>query len=65
MELAVNISHHALFLNNGQVCCAGSRTFVHEDVYDRFVAKATEMALAKKVSDPMVEGCDNGPIVRI
>ena len=57
------MAHQALFVNNGQICSAGSRTFVHEDIYDQFVAKATEMALAKRVTDPMVEGCDNGPIV--
>ncbi len=30
-----------LFLNQGQVCCAQSRIFVHEKVYDEFVEKST------------------------
>ena len=30
----------ALFFNMGQCCTAGSRTFVHEDIYDEFVKKA-------------------------
>jgi acyl-CoA reductase-like NAD-dependent aldehyde dehydrogenase len=31
-----------ILFNQGQVCCAGSRVFVHEDIYDRFVAEAVE-----------------------
>lgn len=30
-----------ILFNQGQVCCAGSRIFVHESIYDRFVADAT------------------------
>ena len=29
-----------ILFNQGQVCCAGSRIFVHEDVYDKFVEDA-------------------------
>jgi acyl-CoA reductase-like NAD-dependent aldehyde dehydrogenase len=29
-----------ILFNQGQVCCAGSRVFVHEDVYDKYVAAA-------------------------
>ena len=63
VDFAVGMAHQALFMNNGQVCSAGSRTFVHEDIYDEFVAKATAMAVAKKVSNPLTDGCENGPIV--
>jgi acyl-CoA reductase-like NAD-dependent aldehyde dehydrogenase len=27
-----------ILFNQGQVCCAGSRVFVHEDIYDKFLA---------------------------
>ena len=33
--------------NQGQVCCAGSRVFVHEDIYDKFMADA--VAAFKKI----------------
>lgn len=36
---AVEHAHQALFYNQGQVCCAGSRTFVEEKVYDEFVER--------------------------
>ena len=29
-----------ILFNQGQVCCAGSRIFVHEDIYDKFVQDA-------------------------
>ena len=29
-----------ILFNQGQVCCAGSRIFVHEDIYDKFVQNA-------------------------
>merc|ERR1712226_298268 len=47
--------------NHGQNCCAGSRTFVHEDIYDEFVAKAVELALKLKVGDPWLKETVQGP----
>ncbi len=35
-----------ILFNQGQVCCAGSRVFVHEDVYDKYV-KAAAAAFGK------------------
>ena len=43
-------------------CCAGTRTFVHESIYDKFVTKATELARNRKVGDPFSE-VDQGPQV--
>lgn len=31
---AAEIAHNAIFANHGQNCCAGSRTFVQEQIYD-------------------------------
>lgn len=31
-----------ILFNQGQVCCAGSRIFVHEDIYDKFVEDAVD-----------------------
>lgn len=33
----------ALFFNMGQCCTAGSRTYVHEDIYDEFVKKVSSV----------------------
>ena len=34
---AVEGAHFGLFFNHGQCCCAGSRVFVEEKIYDEFV----------------------------
>ena len=49
----------------GQCCCAGSRTFVHERIYDEFVEKAKARALKRVVGDPFKKGVEQGPQVRI
>lgn len=54
-------AHEALFSNHGQSCCAGSRTYVHEKIYDQFVAKAAAMAKARKVGNPFDESVKQGP----
>lgn len=58
---AASTAHDALFTNHGQNCCAGSRTFVHEDIYDAFVEKAVEIALKRKVGDPWDNETQQGP----
>ncbi|EFL51468.1 Aldehyde dehydrogenase (NAD(+)) [Solidesulfovibrio fructosivorans JJ]] len=42
MEKAIEGIQLGILLNQGQVCCAGSRAFIHEDIYDAFVEKAAE-----------------------
>ncbi|XP_036323763.1 aldehyde dehydrogenase 9 isoform X2 [Rhagoletis pomonella] len=61
VDMAVDIAHEALFSNHGQSCCAGSRTYVHEKIYDKFVAKATAAAKARKVGNPFDESVKQGP----
>lgn len=38
--------------NQGQTCCAGSRIFVHANIYDEFLQKFTEKIENLKVGDP-------------
>lgn len=47
----------------GQCCAAGSRTFVHESIYDEFVEKAKARALKRTVGDPFRPGTEQGPQV--
>ena len=49
-----------VFSNAGQSCIAGSRTFVHESIYDKFVEKAVKIAKGIKVGDPMKEDTEQG-----
>ncbi len=61
IDKAVDLAHLALFFNQGQCCCAGSRTFVHERVYDEFLEKSKARALARVVGDPFKKGVEQGP----
>ncbi|CAF2045839.1 unnamed protein product [Brassica napus] len=63
VDQAVELAHFALFFNQGQCCCAGSRTFVHERVYDEFVEKAKARAIKRAVGDPFKSGIEQGPQV--
>ncbi|XP_057486285.1 benzaldehyde dehydrogenase, mitochondrial [Actinidia eriantha] len=63
VDKAVELAHFALFFNQGQCCCAGSRTFVHERVYDEFVEKAKARAVQRVVGDPFKNGIEQGPQV--
>ena len=38
--------------NHGQCCCAGSRIFVHANIYDEFLQRFTEHTQSLKVGDP-------------
>merc|ERR1712215_183544 len=62
LEEAVNICYACVFENAGQCCCAATRTFVQAGIYDKFVAKAREMAQNRKVGSPW-EDVDQGPQV--
>ncbi|KAF8995906.1 aldehyde dehydrogenase [Cyathus striatus] len=49
--------------NHGQACCAGSRIFVQEGIYDEFLKRFTERTRNINVGDPFAEGIDQGPQV--
>jgi len=63
LDEAVAIAHEALFFNMGQVCNAGSRLFVQEEIYDEFVKKAVAKAQARVVGDPFDNKTTQGPQV--
>lgn len=62
IDKAVDDLHFALFFNQGQVCCAASRIFVHESIYDEFVEKSVAKARSRTVGDPFTT-VDQGPQV--
>jgi acyl-CoA reductase-like NAD-dependent aldehyde dehydrogenase len=63
LDYAVEMSHFALYFNQGQCCCAGSRCFVEESVYDEFVKKSVARAQRRTVGDPFDEKNEQGPQV--
>jgi aldehyde dehydrogenase (NAD+) len=63
LDEAVEGAHLGLFVNQGQSCCAGSRVFVEQKIYDEFVEKSIARAQKRKVGDPLDPRTDQGPQV--
>jgi acyl-CoA reductase-like NAD-dependent aldehyde dehydrogenase len=63
IEQAVNGAMMGIFFNQGQVCCAGSRLFLAEEIKDEFLEKFSEKARKVKVGDPMDKSTQMGPQV--
>jgi aldehyde dehydrogenase (NAD+) len=63
LDEAVEGAHLGLFANQGQSCCAGSRVFVEEKIYDEFVEKSVARARRRRVGDPLDPRTDQGPQV--
>ncbi len=63
LDAAAEGSHFALFFNQGQCCCAGSRLFVEEKVHDQFVEKMLSKVKKTKVGDPFHPDTTQGPQV--
>jgi len=60
LDDAVEKAHFALYYNQGQCCCAGSRTFVEESIYDEFVKRSVERAKKRSIGDPFSK-VEQGP----
>ncbi len=63
MDQAVEGAHFALFFNQGQCCCAGSRLFVERKAYDEFVERSVDRARRRTVGDPFDAKTEQGPQV--
>jgi aldehyde dehydrogenase (NAD+) len=53
----------AIWFNQGQVCCAGSRLLVQEGIHDRLVAKLRARMEKLRVGKPLDKAVDMGAIV--
>src|SRR5499433_2605720 len=63
IEQAVNGAMMGIFFNQGQVCCAGSRLFVEENVKDEFLSRLKDKSQKIVVGDPMDKATHMGPQV--
>ncbi|HJP55822.1 MAG TPA: aldehyde dehydrogenase family protein, partial [Gemmatimonadales bacterium] len=53
----------AIWFNQGQVCCAGSRILAQEGIADRLVAKLRARMETLRVGDPLDKAVDIGAII--
>ncbi|HEX8204059.1 MAG TPA: aldehyde dehydrogenase family protein [Isosphaeraceae bacterium] len=63
LDAAVDGAMVGLYLNQGQCCCAGSRLFVQEAIYDRMVERLAEKSAARRLGDPFDPATEQGPQV--
>lgn len=56
LDQAIDGAQLGILFNQGQVCCAGSRIFVQDEIYDTFVPKLIEAFNKVKVGLPWEEG---------
>ncbi len=52
------------FFNSGQSCCGIERIYVHEAIFDRFVAAFADMTATYRLGDPLDPETTLGPMVR-
>ena len=52
-DMAIDGLQLGILFNQGQVCCAGSRVFVQEGIYDKFVEAAVKAFNSVNVGDPL------------
>src|SRR6202171_2032533 len=63
LEVAIPGAASAIFFNHGQCCCAGSRLYVHERLFDKVVAGVSDQARAIKLGSGLDPATQMGPMV--
>jgi phenylacetaldehyde dehydrogenase len=63
LEVTIPGTAMGIFANHGQNCCAGSRLFVHERVYDKVVDGIARIAQQIKLGAPLNRDTQMGPLV--
>ncbi len=62
LDQAVEGIIQGIYFNQGHVCCAGSRLFVQEGVYDQILRKLRTRIATLRVGDPLDKNTDVGAI---
>jgi len=62
-EAAIDGALFGVFINQGEVCSAGSRVLVERSIYPKFVDAMTEKARAIKLGPPLDRATKMGPLV--
>jgi len=63
LEAAIPGTAMGIFANHGQNCCAGSRLFVHEDIFDDVVGGIAAIAKSIKLGSPLLADTQMGPLI--
>ncbi len=63
VDAAIKAAASGIFFNSGQVCSAGSRILVHQDIHDQVVERLAERARTVRIGNPRESGTAMGPLV--
>ncbi len=63
LDSAVEGLVEAIWFNQGQVCCAGSRLLVQESIEEKFLTKVKRRMASLRVGDPLDKSIDIGALV--
>ena len=63
IEAAIGGTMSAIFMNQGQMCTAGSRLILSHKIYDEFLGKLVEKTKALKVGNAADYATDFGPLI--
>lgn len=63
LDAAVEGVVDAIWFNQGEVCCAGSRLLIQESVAERFEQKLQERMAKLRIGDPLDKSTDVGAII--
>ncbi|KDQ64863.1 hypothetical protein JAAARDRAFT_118917 [Jaapia argillacea MUCL 33604] len=63
LDQAANWAALGILYNTGQDCTAGSRLFVQDTIYDKFIELLAQKAQALTISDGFAEAASGGPVV--
>jgi len=64
VTVAAGAGVEGAFYNTGQSCCAVERIYVHEKIYDDYVAAFMEETKNWPIGDPTIDGTAIGPLTR-
>ncbi len=63
LESAIEGVVDAIWFNQGQVCCAGSRLLVQESIHDRFIERLKQRMATLRVGHPLDKAIDMGAVI--
>ena len=63
LEAAIDGALFGVFVNQGEVCSAGSRILVQQDLFRKFVGRMKEMTPRIRLGDPRSRDTKMGPLV--
>ncbi len=63
LDIAIPGAAWAIYGNHGQNCCAGSRLYVHQSIYDRVIEGVAEIAAGIKLGPALDPDTQMGPLI--